>query len=64
MTSPNVLQLVADFALTEADGLEDQAEEWETKARDARVRAAVLRQLYQVAEPFARKSSLGLVQAG
>ncbi len=54
----SVIQAVADHAIAEAEELESEAGEWETKAKANRSRAMVLRDLHAIAAPHAREALL------
>jgi hypothetical protein len=59
----SVIQAVADYAILEAEGLEKEAEEMESRALANRHRATVLRDLHAIAAPHAREAMLMMIHS-
>lgn len=53
--APNLLRMVAEHAIPEAESLESQAAEWEVKGQALRREATVLRSLWELAAPHVVK---------
>lgn len=58
MSAPNVLRLIVDHALVEAEERDAKATELEQQARALRDEASVLRAVYEVAEPHVPKRAV------
>jgi hypothetical protein len=59
----SVIQAVADYAILEAEGLEKEADEMESRALANRHRATVLRDLHAIAAPHAREAMLMMIHS-